>query len=71
MFAAPDASARDCVDRVMTAADRTRLECAAETLYVFSAGDPISGRLAVVLRGELTNLPLPREKEAADAKRGG
>lgn len=67
MFAAPDASARDCVDRVMTEADRPCLECAAETLYVFSARDPVSERLAAVLHGEGANLPLPHGKEAAEA----
>lgn len=37
-----DASARDSVDRAMTRADRTCLECLAEMLYVFPARDPIS-----------------------------
>lgn len=66
-FAAPLTDRVD-VDRVMTKADRTCLECVAEMLYVFSARDPISEWVAVVLHGESTNLRLPHAKEAAEAK---
>lgn len=51
----------------MTKADSTCLERVAEMLYVFSARDPISEWVAVILHGEWTNLPLPHEKEAVEA----